>query len=192
MITEEIWKDIPNYEGLYQVSSLGRVKSVKRIVPYKNGKVIHRKERLLSLSDSYGQYYTVGLIKEGNHKTWNVHRLVAMAFIPNPNNLPCINHKDENKYNNLVDNLEWCSYSYNTKYNNVMRTRLNTRNNNQSHGYEKKVYQYDLQGNLVKVWDSVKSINRELGYKPTNISSCCLNKQYRKTAYGYKWSYESL
>lgn len=115
-----------------------------------------------------------------------------MAFIPNPKNLPCINHKDENKYNNFVDNLEWCSYSYNTKYNNSMRTRLDTRNSNQSYGCEKKVYQYDLQGNLVKLWPSLKSINRELGYTATNISSCCLDKQYRKTAYGYKWSYTSL
>jgi len=192
MISEETWRDIPNYEGLYQVSSLGRVKAVQRTIHYKNGKTIHRKERLLSLSDSYGQYYTVGLIKNGKHKTWNVHRLVAMAFIPNPHNLPCINHKDENKYNNTVDNLEWCSYSYNTKYNGSMRVRLNTRNKNQSRGYEKKVYQYDLQGNLIKIWNSVRVISRELNYKASDISSCCLNKQYRKTAYGYKWSYTSL
>lgn len=191
MITE-IWKDIPGYKGLYQVSSFGRVKATQRIIHYRNGKIIHRKERVLSLLDSYGQYYTVGLIKDKKHKTWNVHRLVAMAFIPNPNNLPCINHKDENKYNNLVDNLEWCSYSYNTKYNNAMRTRLDTRKSNQSRGCEKKVYQYDLQNNLIKVWESVTSISNALGYKTSNISSCCLNKQYRKTAYGYKWSYVSL
>lgn len=189
---EEEWKDIPGYEGLYQASSFGRVKAIQRIIHYRNGKIIHRKERVLSLLDSYGQYYTVGLIKDKKHKTWNVHRLVAMAFIPNPNNLPCINHKDENKYNNLVGNLEWCSYSYNTKYNNAMRTRLDTRNSNQSRGCEKKVYQYDLQNNLIKVWESVTSISKTLGYKTSNISSCCLNKQYRKTAYGYKWSYVSL
>lgn len=188
----EKWKDIPGYEGLYQVSTSGRVKATQRIILYRNGKIIHRKERILSLANSYGQYYTVGLIKNKKHKTWNVHRLVAMTFIPNPNNLPCINHKDENKYNNLVDNLEWCSYSYNTKYNNSMRVRIDTRNHNQSRGCEKKVYQYNLEDNLIKVWDSVKSISRELGYKASNISSCCLNKQYRKTAYGYKWTYESL
>lgn len=91
-----------------------------------------------------------------------------------------------------MDNLEWCSYSYNTIYNNSMQIRLNTRNNNKSHGHEKKVYQYDLQNNLIKIWDSLQSINREFGYKTANISSCCLNKQYRKTAYGYKWSYKSL
>lgn len=192
MITEEIWKDIPGYEGIYQASSLGRIKACARIITYINGKIIHRKEKILSLIKSYGQYYTIGLQKSGKHKTYNVHHLIALTFIDNPENLPCVNHKDEDKYNNRVDNLEWCSYSYNTKYNNNMRKKINTRNINNSYGCEKKVYQYDLQDNLIKIWDSVKTINRELGYKVSNISSCCLGKTYRNHAYGYKWSYTSL
>lgn len=191
MITEE-WKDIPGYEGLYQASSFGRIKACERIIQYINGKKIHKKERILSPANSYGQYLSVGLVKNKAHKTYNVHYLIALTFIDNPANLRCVNHKDEDKFNNLVDNLEWCSYSYNTRYNDGMRRRIDTRNKNNSFGCEKKVYQYDLKGNLIKLWPSVKSISRELGYKVTNISSCCLGKQYRKTAYGYKWSYTSL
>lgn len=185
--SNEEWKDIPGYENLYQASSLGRIKSCAKTICYTNGKIIHRKEKILSLVNSYGQYLTVGLNKNSEHKTYNVHYLIALTFIENPDNLPCINHKDENKYNNTVNNLEWCSYSYNTTYNNAMRTRLNTRNANNSFGCEKKVHQCDLQGNTIRVWNSVRSIERELGYKSSNISSCCLNK--RKTAYGYIWKY---
>lgn len=191
MITEE-WKDIPGYEGLYQASSFGNIKACARIIPYTNGKTIHKKERILSLVKGYGSYYTIGLNKNGKHKTYNVHYLIALTFIDNPEKLPCVNHKDENKYNNNLENLEWCSYSYNTKYNNNMRKKIITRNFNNSRGCEKKVYQYDLQGNLIKVWDSVRAINRELGYRTPNISACCLNKKYRKQAYGYKWSYIPL
>lgn len=174
MITEEIWKDIPGYEGLYQASSLGRIKSCQKVLRYRNG---------------FGQYLTVGLSKNDVKKLYNVHYLIAITFIDNPNNLPCLNHKDEDKFNNSVENLEWCSYSYNTKYNNNMRKKIGTRNANNSRGREKQVYQYDLQGNFIKKWDSLKSIQRELGYKISNISSCCLNKTYRHNAYGYKWSY---
>ena len=190
MITEEMWKDIPEYEGLYQASSYGNIKACARTIHYSNGKIIHKKEKALSLIKGYGQYLTVNLNKKGEHKVYNVHYLVALTFIPNTNNLPCINHKDEDKYNNHVENLEWCSYSYNTKYNNNMRKKIDTRNANNSRGCEKQVYQYDLQGNFIKKWDSLKSIQRELGYKVSNISSCCLNKTYRHNAYGYKWSYK--
>ena len=149
-ITEEVWKGIPEYEGIYQASSYGRVKACERTIYYGNGKVIHRKEKVLSLIKSYGQYLTVGLSKNNRHKTYNVHYLIAITFIENPDNLPCINHKNEDKYNNHVENLEWCSYSYNTKYNNNMRKKIDTRNANNSHGCEKQVYQYDLQGNFIK------------------------------------------
>lgn len=188
----EEWKDIPSFEGLYQASSFGRIKAVERTIHYSNGKVVHRKEKILSLIKGYGKYLTVGLNKNGKHKIYNVHRLIAKTFIENPNNYPCVNHKDENKHNNHADNLEWCTQSYNIKYNNAMRRRVDTRNKNNSYGSEKKVYQYDLHGNLIKVWDSLISINKELKHKNSNINSCCLNKKYRHTAYGYKWSYKPL
>ena len=189
---EEIWKDIPGYEGLYQVSSLGNIKSCQKILKYRNGKNVHRKETIMSLNKSFGQYLTVGLSKNNKRKLYNVHYLVAITFIDNPNNLPCINHKDEDKFNNSVNNLEWCSYSYNVRYNNNIRRLIDTRNSNCSRGCEKQVYQYDLNGVLIKVWSSLKSIQRELGYKATNISSYCLGKYNKKSAYGYKWSYNPI
>ena len=105
--------------GLYQVSNLGRVKSLTRTFKQYNGhKIItsHINERILKPMIT-NNYYSVGLSKEGKVKCIRVHRLVAIAFIPNPDNLPCINHKDENKLNNKVENLEWCTITYNNNYN---------------------------------------------------------------------------
>lgn len=99
---EEIWKDIEGYEGLYQISNLGRVWSVK--------KEIYRKEGFV------GPYPSVSLTKDGHYDTFSIHRLVAKAFIPNPLDLPQVNHKDENPLNNCVDNLEWCTAKYNSNY----------------------------------------------------------------------------
>lgn len=106
----EEWRDIKGYEGIYQVSNLGRVKSLG------NGK--KRKEKILKQQKTgrWKNYYKVILFKNGIPKTKKIHRLVAEAFIPNPNNYPCVNHKDENPSNNFVENLEWCSYEYNNNY----------------------------------------------------------------------------
>ena len=115
----ELWKDIKTYEGLYQVSNLGNVKSVDRYIyagDNSNHKYQHIKEHYLKLNGGR-KYIQVILCKNGKTKAFLVHRLVAEAFIPNPNNLPCVNHKDENPKNNHVDNLEWCTYSYNNTYN---------------------------------------------------------------------------
>lgn len=103
----EIWKDIPDYEGLYQVSNLGRVKSLN----YNHT----GKPKILKLHRQNG-YLSVTLCKNNNPMYYYVHRLVAKMFIPNPNNYPIINHKDENKMNNFVNNLEWCTHKYNTNY----------------------------------------------------------------------------
>ena len=115
---QEIWKDIEGYEGLYQVSNKGRVKSLKRKIcsNSNNHKYNTLSEKLLKLSGG-GKYIQVILCKDGKTSAKLVHRLVAQAFIPNPNNLPCVNHKDENKKNNDVRNLEWCTYKYNNEYN---------------------------------------------------------------------------
>lgn len=115
----EVWKDIKNYEGLYQVSNLGNVKSVDRYVyagDNSNHKYQHIKEHNLKLNGG-DKYIQVSLCKNGKIKAVLVHRLVAEAFIPNPDNLPCINHKDENPKNNQAENLEWCTYKYNNEYN---------------------------------------------------------------------------
>lgn len=116
---QEIWKDIEDYEGLYQVSNLGRVKSCDRQVfagVNSNHKYQHLKSKILKTGG--GKYKQVILSKDGRIKAFTVHRLVAQTFISNPNNLPCVNHKDENSKNNCVENLEWCTYKYNNEYNN--------------------------------------------------------------------------
>lgn len=105
---EELWVDIDGFEGLYQVSNLGNVKSLDRYVASKSNIRQHKSERQLKLNG--GKYTQVILCKDGKTYGRLVHRLVATAFIPNPNNYPCINHKDENPKNNCVDNLEWCTY----------------------------------------------------------------------------------
>ena len=112
----EEWKSIPGYEGLYEVSNLGRVRSVDRYVKYLNGMIHLHKGKVLSPGIRSDGYLQVSLCCNGKYKTIAVHRLVAQAFIENPDNLPEINHKDEDKTNNSVDNLEWCDRSYNNTY----------------------------------------------------------------------------
>ena len=170
---EEIWKDIDGYEGLYQISNMGRVRSLDRFV--NQGKIYRFcTGSIIKPGVSEKGYNRVDLHKNGKTKHCKVHRLVAEAFIPNPDNLPIINHKDECKTNNHVDNLEWCSVSYNNTYG----CRI-----------EKKVYQYSLDGEFIKEWQSCKEVQRQLGHQPSRISECCNCKT--KTAYGYIWKYAS-
>lgn len=114
---QEVWKDIPDYKNLYQISNFGRVKSLERLIYRKNGNYIVKEKILKNKTNTKG-YLSISMCKNGKVKYVMIHRLVAQAFIPNPNNFPCINHKDENKQNNCVENLEWCTYSYNNTYNN--------------------------------------------------------------------------
>jgi hypothetical protein len=113
---EEIWRDIEGYEGLYQVSNLGRVKSLYRVTISNSGRRYTCQEMILRQGVSTRNYRNVVLRKNCSSKTYSVHQLVARAFIPNPDNLPMINHKDENPSNNCVDNLEWCTAKYNSNY----------------------------------------------------------------------------
>lgn len=113
----EIWKDIKGFEGYYQVSNQGQVKALERTVLSNNANhpTNHLKEHILSVNKT-AIYYSVALCKDGKLSRRTVHRLVAETFIPNSDNLPCINHKDHNTHNNNVDNLEWCTYKYNNEY----------------------------------------------------------------------------
>lgn len=111
---EEFWKDIPNYEGYYQASTLGRIRSMDHYAMHSRGNTtVHRKGRIMKTSSNPDGYLSVLLSKEGKSTTYRVHRLVAMTFIPNPNNLPIINHKDLDKTNNVITNLEWVTQQEN-------------------------------------------------------------------------------
>lgn len=125
--TTEVWKDVLDYEGHYQVSSLGRVKSVERIVLVKSGtRLIHERILKSEVCKSTGYAY-VNLHKDGKLKHCTVHRLVALAFVDNPNNLPMVNHKDENRLNNSADNLEWITNEDNLSYSDAWHKGVKTR-----------------------------------------------------------------
>ena len=164
---EEIWKDISGYEGLYQISNLGNVKSLNYS---RTGK-----ERILKPGTDKDGYLLVTLYKNRNKRPFKIHRLVAKAFIPNPDNKSDVNHKDENKTNNCVDNLEWMTRMKNNNF--------GTRNERIS----KSVLQFTKNGEFVKEWPSATQIKIELGFDQSNISDCCNEK--RKSAYEYIWKF---
>lgn len=122
----EAWKDIKGYEGLYQISNIGRVKSLSRIDSRGN----KRNEKILKISKNNSGYYFVGLCKNGKVKQYLIHRLVAEAFVRNPYNYSEVNHKDEDKQNNIADNLEWCTHEYNCKYGTRNKRVLETKKRN--------------------------------------------------------------
>jgi hypothetical protein len=170
----EIWKEIEGYEGLYKVSNKGNVKGVKR------------NKNLKMLKDSCG-YSKVNLCKDGKLRSFLVHRLVALAFLENTNNLPQINHIDEDKNNNKVDNLEWCTCEYNITYgtrSKRMVSHINYKNSKEKK--KRKVLGISLDGTKQLVLDSMKS-GLEIGFNPIQISHCCTGR--RKTHKGYVWKY---
>lgn len=116
----EIWKDIKGYEGKYQVSSCGQVRTIERDIVMKNGGPRHIRGKIKAQTSDKDGYLLVKLKDKGIERTFKVHRLVAAAFIENPNNYPTINHKDEDKKNNNVENLEWCTRYYNNHYSNLI------------------------------------------------------------------------
>ena len=171
----EIWRDIEGYEGLYQVSNEGRVKSLERNYISGNHAVQHQEEMLLTPCANSDNYLIVGLSKNGVWVGFKVHKLVAESFIPNPNGYDVVHHKDHNKENNTVENLEW----------------MNKEDHDAIHAVEKSrnVYQYTLEGEFVKKWTSTMECGRN-GFNHAHISQCCNGK--RKTHKGYKWSYKPL
>ena len=174
---KEIWKDIKGYEGVYQVSNFGRIKS---IVKYK---------KLMLSSENENGYLRVCLIDKNKKKrTILIHRLVAKTFIPNPKNKEQVNHIDGNKYNNCVENLEWCTQSENMQH--AFKNNLITREKGEKNHRAKSVNQYTLEGNFIRKWDCIEDVTRELGIRGYNISSCCKGK--RHTAGGFKWKYPEL
>lgn len=180
---KEIWKDYKDYEGLYQASNLGRVRSLVRWVKGRNGSIRFCKGKILKPGTTKDGYLKVCLCKNNKVKTYLVHRIIAETFLPNPDNLPCVNHKDEDKTNNSVDNLEWCTASYNLNYG----TRNERMSKSKINGKRSKiVIQYNLDGTFVREWPSAMECERN-GFKHSLIIYCCQGK--RKTHKGFKWSY---
>jgi len=184
---EEIWKDIAGYEGKYQVSNLGRVRSLPRthdIIREKNGSfVYHRKGKMLAPRiDRYG-YQHVNLYDNEQHmKRHPVHRLVAKAFIPNPEHLPTVNHKDENKQNNRADNLEWMSISENNNYG-TRGQRIGMANARK----RKAVVQLNMDGREVNRFVSLNEASRLTGISLGSIGKCANGENH--SAGGYRWRF---
>jgi hypothetical protein len=174
----EIWKDITGYEGLYQVSNLGRVKSLPRERKTYGKRTYKTKSLLMDAPISEKGYLRVCLSKDGKQRSYFVHRLVAVAFLDNKNSYPVVNHINGNKLDNRIENLEFCTQSHNVKE----AYRI---------GLEKKagrrVEQYTKDMELIKLWDSVSEAQRYLGIEATNIVKCCRGKG--KTAGGFVWRY---
>ena len=170
------------YEGLYQVSNLGKIKRLSK--PKKNYDIndkefkrIRIPEKIVKPQLSQYGYYRIGLTKNFKRTHHSVHRLVAKAFIPNPDNLPEVNHKDENKLNNNVDNLEWCTSEYNANY--------GTRNKRTGKRQMKPIKCIET-GIIYK---SLTEASKLTGLSMGNISSVCNHRKWFKTAGGYHWEY---
>ena len=170
---KEIWKDIEGYEGLYQVSDLGRIKSYPR-----NGTI--KQERILKQTIDNNGYLVVGLYKNNKAKKVCVHWLVANAFIPKEKEHEVINHINGDKHNNKLSNLERCTQSYNVRES--YRLGLEKPPN------EKKVLQYDLNGNFIKEWKSGSEASRQTNTSQANISACC--RGLRKQANEFIWRFK--
>lgn len=173
----EEWRYIAGTNNLYAVSNLGRVKSFDMELSCGNGRTHARRGRIRKLIENNRGYYKVYIF--GKYRL--VHRLVAEAFIDNPNGYPHINHKDENRKNNCVENLEWCTPMYNTHYGSCI-DKLRA----QSAKRAKPILQIFRDGSE-KQWASAREIERVLGYSHTSIARCCAGLY--KTAYGCKWQY---
>lgn len=173
---QEIWKDIPDYEGLYMVSNLGRVKSLPK--HYHN-------EIILKNKNTKDGYFETALRKNNKTKWIRTHRLVAIAFIPNLENKEQVNHKDGNKRNNNVNNLEWCTLQENKEH--AIRTGLQDFVG-EKNPKAKSVLQFDKDGNFIKKYNTLRKAMKETGVLENKISMVC--NHHRKTAGGYVWKFE--
>ena len=179
----EEWRDIAGYEGLYQVSNLGRIRSLDRYVPHKTFGTKFCKGVVMATHQTNAGYLAVNLSKENKYTTIDVHRIVAQSFINNPDELPEVNHKDENKHNNAADNLEWCDNYYNAIY--------GTKLERQREKMSRQIIQYDRSGNPLKEYESATQAEKEISGKFTGAISKCINGR-SKTAYGYIWKYKEV
>lgn len=185
---EEIWKEIEGYPN-YQVSNMGRVKRLST-------GYYRRTEKILKPQLQNNGYLHIKLSQKDKTKCILVHRLVAQVFIPNPNNLPQVNHINEDKTDNRVENLEWCDRKYNINYGNGISKRVKTNKENGTYkkigeinykNFSKSILQFSKDNSFIRRWDCIMDVQRELGYDNKQICSCLKNRQ--KTAKGFKWVY---
>lgn len=174
----EIWKDSPYFPEKYEISNMGNLRNKERNHIYKN-------------TNKNGDYFSIVLTYKGMKKSTRIHRLVAETFIPNPNKYPCVNHKDFNKQNNKVDNLEWCTYSDNTKHaikNNKECLRgIKRYNRNKSFNKYGYIYQYDKNNNFIGKYRDTQEAYKKTGVCSRNILQCINKQQGRTQAGGYVW-----
>ena len=186
-MTEEIWKDVKGFEGLYQVSDMGRVRSLDRTVQSKRGWHKFVKGIILKQAKHHYGYLQVSLRRNNQSKSVWVHSLVAQAFIPNPDNLPIINHKSEIKTDNRVENLEWCDVRYNNRYG-TKASRISAAQRNDP----KKsipVHQIDkASGQIIASYPSIAEASRQTGIYEGSIMAILSHKPHCFTAGGYKWA----
>lgn len=187
----EVWKDIPNYEGWYQVSNLGRIKSVDRQFTLQRvcdsvPRIITCKACIIKACTKRGNYLTCHLKKNGTSTSVKFHQVVCKAFHPNPDKLPEINHINEVKTDNRADNLEWCTRAYNANWGTAIERNIRKRIN--SPLLSKKVYQYDTDGNFMLAYPSIKEAAKATGAKVSNIAAVCNNGKSSTTA-GFIWSF---
>ena len=180
-LPNEEWRDIIGWEGLYQVSNLGRVKSLPRLHKYVHGEYLS-KERILSprVCGSQREYLSVALYRGKGAVQRKIHRLVAMAFISNPKGYKEVNHIDENKRNNMASNLEWCSRSYNVNY--------GRRIEKQSAHLQKAVLAFTRRGQFVARFKSIKDAAVWAGVDGSNVSRAIKRDS---VSGGYKWRFEN-
>lgn len=180
---KEIWKDINGYEGLYQVSNMGRVKSIGRYITFDNGWSNEAKMYIhggiLEISKQSQGYSQVSLCKKGRRITKRLNRLVAIAFLPNPYNKPQVNHIDGNKSNNCANNLEWV-------------TDIENKKHAKEHGllrpYKRSVIKMDLAGNILEVYESGNDAAIKNNLSRAAICHACKGKA--KTSGGFRWRYK--
>lgn len=169
---KEIWKQIDGFDGRYSISSYGRVRSEEYVDS--NGHC--HKQFIRKASIGTNGYYGVVISLNGKSIRREIHRLVAVAFVQNPNNHNVVNHKDENKLNNRADNLEWCTQKYNQNYSYIPED------------HHIPILQFSMNGEFIKEWESVSHVSKAFGKKVCHITSCCRGKLH--SCMGYIWRYK--
>ena len=178
---DEQWRRVVGYEQYYEVSTTGRVRRLAGISEGKHKYPVKARELKQSLRNGYP---IVALCRAGKPRHEYVHRLVAKAFIPNPDNLPCVNHKDETRTNNNVGNLEWCTKQYNLNYG-TRAQRFSEIMRSKSPG----VQMFSRDGELLATFRSVSDAHDATGINKSNIAECAGGKSKHKSAGGYVWKY---